>query len=55
MVNFESKEFYEKNGIRQETTCGYTPQQNSVCERMNRTLADKVRAMLLKTNLPKHL
>lgn len=47
--------FYEENGIKQETTCAYTPQQNSVCERMNRTLTDRVRAMLLETNLPKYL
>lgn len=54
-VNEELKVFYNENGIKQETTCAYTPQQNSICERMNRTLADKVRAMLLETKLPKKL
>ncbi|CAH0732045.1 unnamed protein product, partial [Brenthis ino] len=54
-VNDDLKLFYEENGIVQETTCSYTPQQNSICERMNRTLADRVRAMLLETNLPKYL
>lgn len=54
-VNEELKNFYEEYGIVQQTTCSYTPQQNSICERMNRTLADRVRAMLLETNLPKYL
>lgn len=42
-LNKELKSFYENNGIKQETTCVYTPQQNSVCERMNRTLLEKTK------------
>lgn len=49
------KAFCEENGIKQEFTCSYTPQQNSVAERMNRTILDKVRCMFIDTKLPKYL
>lgn len=42
--NFES--FCKKKGIRVEWTVPYTPEQNGVSERMNRTLVEKVRSML---------
>lgn len=32
-------------------TCVYSPQQNGVSERMNRTIMDKVRCMLSETGL----
>ena len=32
-----------------------TPQQNVLAERMNRTLMDKVRSMLIQSQLPKGL
>ncbi|CAA7059578.1 unnamed protein product [Microthlaspi erraticum] len=32
-----------KSGIKRHRTCTYTPQQNGVSERMNRTIMDKVR------------
>lgn len=48
-------EFCRQKGIRQEFTMTYTPQENGVSERMNRTLCDKTRTMLAETNLPKHL
>ena len=31
----------------------YTPQQNGVAERMNRSLLDKVRCMIVSSSLPK--
>ena len=31
----------------------YTPQQNGITERMNRTLLDKVRCMIVSFGLPK--
>lgn len=53
---FQALERYCKsNGIIQEFTCSYTPQQNGVAERMNRTLMNRVRALLCESNLPKHL
>lgn len=49
------RKFCESHGLKQEYTCTYTPQQNSVAERMNRTILDKVRCMFIDTNLPKSL
>lgn len=49
------KIFCKTNGIIQEFTCNYTPQQNGVAERMNRTLMNRVRGLLLESNLPKYL
>ena len=42
----EFEEFYKKCGISKHNTTPYTPQQNGVVERMNRTLMEKERCML---------
>jgi hypothetical protein len=42
----EFKEFCKKCGIARQKTTPYTPQQNGVAERMNRTLMEKARSML---------
>lgn len=47
------EQFLEKEGIRHETTIPKTPQQNGVAERLNRTLVESARSMLLDANLPK--
>jgi transposase InsO family protein len=47
--------YYKQKGIVLETTIAYTPQLNGVAERMNRTLMDKTRAMLLDGNVDKKL
>lgn len=39
--------FCTENGIHTETSAAYTPQQNGVAERMNRTLKEKARTLLL--------
>ena len=39
------------SGIKRHKTCSYTPQQNGVSERMNRSIMDKVRSMLHETGL----
>lgn len=44
--------YLEEKGIKHEVTTPDTPQHNGVAERMNRTLLDKVRAMLLDADLP---
>ena len=49
----EFKEFLLENGIKHELTVVYTPQQNGVAERMNRTLLNLVRSMLYHNNIPK--
>ena len=47
------KDFLSQNGIQHQLTVAYTPQQNGVAERMNRTLLDLVRSMLHDKSLPK--
>ena len=47
----EFEEFCEKYGIARQKTNPYTPQQNRVAERMNRTLMEKARSMLSGTGL----
>ena len=42
----EFEEFCKKCGIARKATTPYTPQQNGVAERMNRTLMEKERSML---------
>ena len=39
-------------GIQRQVTTAYTPQQNGVAERMNRTLLEATRAMLHAAGLP---
>ncbi|CAB80825.1 putative polyprotein [Arabidopsis thaliana] len=39
--NLKFDEYCKKNGIERHRTCTYTPQQNGVAERMNRTLMEK--------------
>jgi transposase InsO family protein len=45
--------FCKDEGIQQQFTVSYTPQQNGVSERKNRTLVEAARAMLLTVVLPK--
>ena len=39
-------------GVVQQSTPSYSPQSNGIAERMNRTLQDKARTMMLETELP---
>ncbi|KAJ1530149.1 hypothetical protein ONE63_005080 [Megalurothrips usitatus] len=50
-LSTECQEFLKNHGISHETTVEYTPEQNGVSERMNRTLLDKARTMLLDAGL----
>jgi transposase InsO family protein len=53
---FTSKEFVifcEQKGIRRFLTTPYSPQQNGVAKRKNRTILDMVRSMLKSKNMPK--
>ncbi|KAL5724118.1 hypothetical protein ACHQM5_007419 [Ranunculus cassubicifolius] len=45
--------FCEEHGIRRQLTAAYTPQQNGVSERKNRTILNMVRSMLVMGNVPK--
>lgn len=42
-------------GIKRHKTCTYTPQQNGVSERMNRTIMEKVRCMLSESGMEERL
>jgi Reverse transcriptase (RNA-dependent DNA polymerase)/Integrase core domain/GAG-pre-integrase domain len=50
-VNNELGAFFKRKGIVHETTAPYTPQQNGKAERLNRTLNDRVRAMLIDADV----
>lgn len=47
------KDYLLQNGISHQLTVAYTPQQNGVAERMNRTLIDLVRSMLHTAGIAK--
>ena len=44
--------YLRERGTQQERTIPYTPEQNGVAERMNRTLMEKVRSMIYHANMP---
>lgn len=53
---FVNRNFYlfcSEMGIKHEKTNPYTPQQNGVAERLNRTVVDGARTMLYESNLDK--
>jgi len=54
-LNNELKDFYSAKGIVHQTTAPYTPEQNGKAERLNRTLMERVRAMLQDAKLPNSL
>ncbi len=54
-INEVLSRFFSEKGIKHEKTVPYTPQQNGKAERLNRTLMEKVRAMLADSSLPKAL
>ncbi|KAH9684612.1 DNA (cytosine-5)-methyltransferase 1B [Citrus sinensis] len=49
----EFEDFCKSKGIARHRTVTYTPQQNGLAERMNRTIIERVRCMLLNANLSK--
>jgi transposase InsO family protein len=46
LKNLQVEEYFEEEGIKHEFSAPYTPQQNGVVERKNRTLIDMARMML---------
>ncbi|GAA0187368.1 hypothetical protein LIER_34656 [Lithospermum erythrorhizon] len=49
----EFNKFLEDNGIRRQLTNAFTPQQNGVVERRNRTILNMVRSLLSAKGMPK--
>lgn len=47
------KVFYKEQGTKRQLTMAYTPQQNGVAERKNRTIMNLVRAILADKKIPK--
>ena len=47
--------FCSQHGIIHQTTAPYSPQQNGVVERKNRTLKEMMNALLLSSGLPQYL
>ena len=52
-ISEEFDNFCQQEGIKRQVTVAYTPQQNGVAERMNRTLLEKTKAMLKTVDLAK--
>ena len=46
-------DFCKHHGIKHQLTANYTPQQNGISERKNRTIVEMARSMLKGKNLPK--
>lgn len=49
--NLRFDQFCKDEGIVRHRTCSYTPQQNGVAERLNRSILNKVRNMLSESGL----
>ena len=49
---YKVEEYLEEEGIKHEFSAPYTPQQNGVVERKNRTLIDMARTMLGEFKTP---
>ena len=54
-LNHTLGSFFADRGVAHQTTMRYTPEQNGAAERLNRTLLDRVRAMLADSGLSKQL
>eukprot|EP01018_Ginkgo_biloba_P002375 Gb_15908 [translate_table: standard] len=55
---YTSKKFNQyckDHGIQRQLTVAYTPQQNGMVERMNRTLVEKAKTMMIGRNVPDYL
>ena len=50
--NSQLNTFLKQKGIIQTFTAPYSPEQNGAAERINRTLFNKVRAMLIESKFP---
>lgn len=54
-LNHTLDDFFASKGVAHQTTTPYTPEQNGAAERLNRTLEERIRAMLLESGLKPEL
>lgn len=54
-LSYEFGTYCEKNGIKRHLTAPYSPQQNGVVERRNRTLMEMTRSVLKHMSVPNEL
>src|SRR5271170_468109 len=54
-LNVEMRAYLKEHGIEHQHTVPYTPQQNGIAERFNRTLIERTRAILHSQKLPAKL
>ena len=54
-VNKSLADFFNRKGVVHETTARYTPEQDGAAERLNRTIMERVRAMLEDSGMHKRL
>ena len=54
-VGKEFTEYLKKKGIKHQRTAPYSPQQNGVSERLNKTIVEMAKAMLSQAKLPRSL
>jgi transposase InsO family protein len=54
-INDNLKEWLRGQGIELQSTAPYSPSQNGAAERLNRTLVELARAMMIGANVPMFL
>lgn len=54
-TSLEFSDYCKEHGIRRQLTTSYTPQQNGIAERKNRTVMNMVRSMFSNKKMPKIL
>ncbi|VVT58440.1 uncharacterized protein SAPINGB_P006209 [Magnusiomyces paraingens] len=54
-ISKDLEQFFVSKGIKHTYTVPHTPQQNGVAERLNRTLFEKAKSMLLYAHAPEYL
>ena len=52
-VNLRMMNFMKSNGILHQTSVPFNPEQNGMAERMNRTIVEKARCLLIDSCLGK--
>ena len=53
-MNSVMTHFCKEKGMIYQTSCPCTPERNEVAERKNGTIIEIIRAMMIKSKVPKH-